>query len=74
VREMNSDWQLLEELLGPERCSDFMFMGRSGELYLYKHIITRRYLNITPEGGCFRYTPTGYVPTDREEAIKLVFS
>jgi len=71
---MNSDWQFLEQLLGPERCSDFMFMGRSGDLCLYKHIHTRRYLNIAPDGGCFRYTRTGYLPTDREEAIKQVFS
>ena len=71
---MNSDWQLLEQLLGPERCGNFMFMGRSGDLCLYKHIHTRRYLNIAPDGSCFRYTPTGYVPIDREEAIRQVFS
>jgi hypothetical protein len=71
---MNSDWQLLEEMLGRERCADFMFMGRAGGLYLYKHINTRRYLNIAPDGACFRYTPGGYVPTDRVEAISRVFS
>jgi hypothetical protein len=70
---MNSDWRLLEQLLGPERCRDIMFMGCSGELYLYKHINTRRYLNIAPDGSCFQYTTAGYIPIDREEAIKRVF-
>jgi hypothetical protein len=70
----NSDWQLLEQMLEPERCADFMFMGRAGDLCLYKHINTRRYLIIAPDGGCFRYTPAGYVPISREEAIRCVFS
>jgi hypothetical protein len=71
---MNSHWQVLEEMLGPDRCADFMFMGRAGDLYLYKHIDTRRYLNIAPDGACFRYTPTGYVLIDRGEAIRVAFS
>lgn len=71
---MSSDWAPLERMLGPELCERFMFMGRSGELYLYKHSDTRRYLNIALDGSCFRYTPAGYMPTDREEAIAWVFS
>jgi hypothetical protein len=71
---MNSDWRALEETLGPERCADFMFMGRVGDLYLYKHINTRRYLSIALDGACFRYTPEGHVPIDRDAAIRWVFS
>lgn len=71
---VNSNWQVLEEMLGPERCADFMFMGRAGDLYLYKHVYTRRYLNLSPDGACFRYTPAGYVPIDRDEAVRAVFS
>ena len=70
----NSNWQLLEQILGPEPCTDFMFMARSGDLYLYKHINTRRYLNIALDGACFRYTPAGYVLIDRDEAIRAAFS
>ena len=51
-----------------------MFMGRSGELYLYKHIDTRRYLNLDAEGKCFRYTGNGYDPEELRRAIAHVFS
>jgi hypothetical protein len=71
---INSNWQVLEEMLGPERCADFMFMGRAGDLFLYKRIYTRRYLNSAPDGACFRYTPAGYVLIDRDEAIRAAFS
>jgi hypothetical protein len=69
-----ADWVPLEQMLRPEVCERFMFIGRTREICLYKHIHTRRYLNIAPDGGCFQYTPAGYVPIDREEAIKRAFS
>lgn len=31
---MTSDWAPLEQVLGPKLCQHFMFMGRSGQLYL----------------------------------------
>jgi hypothetical protein len=70
---MNTDWLPLEQLLGPSLCVDFMFMGRSDEIHLYKHRDTRRYLNIAPDGTCFRYSAQGYQPIDIEEAIEQVF-
>ena len=51
-----------------------MFMGRFGELYLYKHIDTRRYLNLDAEGRCFRYTENEYAPEELRKAIAYVFS
>jgi len=60
---MTPEWAPLEQVLGPRLCECFMFMGRSGELYLYKHIDTRRYLNLDAEGRCFRYT--GFAPEGR---------
>ena len=71
---MTSDWAPLERVLGPQLCECFMFMGRSGELYLYKHIDTRRYLNLDAEGRCFRYTGNEYAPEDMRRAIAQVFS
>jgi hypothetical protein len=71
---MNSDWAPLEQVLGPKLCQCFMFMGRSGEFYLYKHIDTRRYLNLDAEGRCFRYTGNGYEPQELQRAIAHVFS
>jgi single-strand DNA-binding protein len=59
-----------------------MFMGRSWsvahrgteqKLFLYKHVDTRHYLNLSPDGTCFRFTATGYVPIALDQAIEHVF-
>ena len=71
---MRSDWAPLELVIGPKLRECFMFMGRSGELYLYKHIDTRRYLNVDAEGRCFRYTGNEYAPEELRKAIAYVFS
>ena len=70
---MSADWQPLERMLGPYLCVDFMFMGRSEQIHLYKHRDTRRYLNVAPDGTCFRYSAHGYQPIGLEEAIEHVF-
>jgi hypothetical protein len=70
---MNSEWTPLEQMFGTELCEEFMFMGRSGEIYLYKHIDTRRYLNLDAQGQCFRYTGSGYKPEERAKAVAHVF-
>jgi hypothetical protein len=70
----NTEWQPLEQMLGPNCCDSFMLMGRVGEIHLYKNIWTRRYLNLGPDGTCFRHTRDGYVPICRQEAINHVFS
>jgi hypothetical protein len=49
-------------MLGTRRCVDFMFMGRSEQIHLYKHRDTRRYLNIALDGTWFRYSAHGYEP------------
>ena len=70
---ISGDWRPLERMLGTRRCVDFMFMGRSGQIHLYKHRDTRRYLNIALDGRCFRYSAHGYQPIGLEEAIERVF-
>jgi hypothetical protein len=70
---MRSDWVPLEQILGSELCERFMFMGRSGEIHLYKHIDTRRYLNLDTQGQCFRFTENGYEPEERARAVAHVF-
>jgi len=70
---MNTDRLPVERTLGALLCVDFMFMGRSGQIHLYKHRDTRRYLNTTPDGTCFRYSAQGYQPISIEEAIEHVF-
>jgi hypothetical protein len=60
-----------------------MYMGRLSQishhdgwvqLYLYKHVETRRYLNVAEDGTCFRYAIEGYAVVTKEEAIAHAFS
>jgi hypothetical protein len=54
---MEANWKPLENRLGRERCVGFMYMGRVNGINLYKHGVTRAYLNLDDEGNC--YIPTG---------------
>lgn len=71
------DWRPLETALPLEWCGGFMWMNRvvSGGVVieLYKHGITRRYLNIDTEGRAYEWTGEGYEPMNLEEAIEHVF-
>jgi len=66
-------WGPLETTVG-SRCGEFMFMGRVGAVFLYKHIWTRRYINVDHGGQAYRYTGEGYVPMQLDEAIDHVFT
>jgi hypothetical protein len=51
-----------------------MFMGNAGGIVLYKHRITRRYLNIDAVTGKFyRYANDEYVEIDRRQAFDSVY-
>jgi hypothetical protein len=77
------DWEPLEKVLPLKWCGGFMFMGYIGDIRLYKHGLTRRYINIDSEGRCYKYLPpeddadiddTGdYFRTTKTLAIKHVF-
>jgi hypothetical protein len=76
------EWAALEALIGRTECKRFMYMGRSSpiahhggwvKLYLYKHVETRRYLNVAEDGTCFRYSVEGYAAIMRREAIAHAF-
>lgn len=69
------DWDPLESLLPIEWCGSFMFMGYVGEIRLYKHGLTRRYLNIDPQGNTYGYlgSADAYERIPREKAIDEVF-
>ena len=36
-------------------CAQYMYMGAIGNIQLYKHIVTRKYINIDLEGTCWSY-------------------
>ena len=52
------------------KCSDFMHMGKVGEIELYKNIVTRSYINIDSEGYCWSYSGNGYFQITEKSAIK----
>ncbi len=65
------NWQPLEKRLGRERCVGFMYMGRVNGINLYKHGITRSYLNLNDEGDCYIATGSGcYRQADFELELK----
>ena len=67
------NWAPLEVVIPAAELGNFMFMGSVGEIELYKHILTRRYLNISRDAQAFyRYLVGGYVEIPREEALDYV--
>jgi len=68
------NWEPLERALSFRECSDFMYMGRAGEIELYKHYLTRRYLNIARDSQTFyRYSEGKYVEITHAEALDHVY-
>ena len=67
---MEPNWKPLEDRLGKARCAGFMFMGRVNGINLYKHGISRTYLNLDDAGNCFVSSLHGcYIPSDFEEEL-----
>src|SRR5919109_3571599 len=50
---MEPNWKPLENRLGRKRCVGFMYMGCVNDINLYKHGITRTYLNLDDDGNCY---------------------
>lgn len=70
---MRPNWLPLERLLGWSRCAGFMYMGRVNGINLYKHGISRTYLNLDDNGNCYVKGPPGsYIRSDfQRELLKL---
>ena len=68
------NWEPLERVLPLHQCSDFMYMGRAGEIELYKHHMTRRYLNIGRDTNTFyQYVEGRYVEISQTAALDHVY-
>ena len=64
------NWAPLEAVVATAELGDFMYMGSAGEIELYKHRFTRRYLNISCDARRFyQYRDGGYVEISREAAL-----
>lgn len=69
------NWSPLEMVLPTSECADYMYIGRVGQVELYKHQLTRRYLNISADGRRFyRFRDGMYVEIDRQSALDHVHS
>jgi hypothetical protein len=67
------NWAPLQMVLSDTECGDYMYMGRVGEIELYKHCLTRRYLNISQNGRKFyRYVDGTYVEISKFDALGYV--
>jgi hypothetical protein len=67
---MEPNWKPLEDRLGEARCAGFMYMGRINGSNLYKHGISRSYLNLDDQGNCYIAGKFGgYVPADFEREL-----
>lgn len=65
------DWTPLVSLVGSCNAEKFMYIGTRGDIRLYKHIISRRYLNVDNNNTTWRYDSQAdtYVPVDNDSAI-----
>ena len=67
-------WKPLERLFSENECAQYMYMGAIGNIQLYKHIVTRKYINIDLEGTCWSYdfNSNSYFQVPSNIAIKRV--
>ena len=67
------NWAPLEHAVPTTELENFMYMGRAGEIELYKHRITRRYLNVGRNSERFyRYLDGEYVEITKAAALRYV--
>jgi hypothetical protein len=67
---VEANWKPLETRLGTARCAGFMFMGRANGINLYKHGISRTYLNLDDHGDCYiSGRPGCYLAADFDQEL-----
>lgn len=76
VRYLAPVWEPLVAAVGQRLAETFMWMHEEelddgSVLHAYKHVHTRRYLYLTPDGRAFAYAPCGgYLPMRLDHAIE----
>lgn len=75
------NWDALEAMQGAGDmvdADDFMYMGSARcigvTIHLYKHIDTRRYLNLDEDGQAWSYASPGYIRCEIGEAVRHAYS
>ncbi|TAJ99893.1 MAG: hypothetical protein EPO39_16265 [Candidatus Manganitrophaceae bacterium] len=76
-KEDKPQWGPLCRVVGLLNLSAFMYMGEvqaaERRIFLYKHILTRCYLNLDSGGQGYRYDSGAYIPIDLNEALAHAF-
>lgn len=54
-RSLAPKWAPLDKLCPPGLCEHFMYMGKVDGIYLYKHVDSRRYLNVDAAGRTYAF-------------------
>lgn len=77
---LGGDWNNAEKNIPLELCDELMFMGKEGDIFLYKHVCTRNYINIDNQGNFYEFVgwngnePGFYKEISKEEAIHDLLS
>lgn len=61
-------WPVLERMVG-DAFREFMFIGEVNGILLFKHVWTRRYLNVDRDGYTYRYAGGRYERMPLVEAL-----
>lgn len=64
----------MEKYLPREYWDKMMYMRDVGDICLYKHVYTRRYINIDSNGNFYLYNGDGYSKVDKDYAIDYMLS
>lgn len=76
-REEAPQWGPLCRVIGKMNLSAFMYMRSvqvaERRIFLYKHILTRCYLNLDSAGQAYRYDSGAYTPIDLDEGLSHAF-
>lgn len=72
---LGGDFEYLEKYVPEEYWDDMMYMMNRDDIYMYKHIVTRMYINVDSNGIFYAYEPNNdsYYPIDKETAIDNLF-
>lgn len=71
----NDDFTIAKKFIPNELLEDLMFMGiRGGNVYMYKHIDTRRYIYVDTYGTFFLYDNGVLMETTKEKALAHLLS